>query len=304
MKYFQLENEFLHLSFLPEIGGKITSMRHKHGGREWLWSNPHLPYQQPSYGDSYIAKLDSGGWDEIFPSVSPYTFMGLSIPDHGYLVGIAWDIEQITSSDVTMSARTRFADCHFQRTLRLVEDVIHVSYRLQNHSSSTVPYLWCAHPLIAVEAGMRISLPSGTPMINRGGNGVDFADFTWPMMSDGKSLDMIPHPGSVDFQAYAIKMFTAAQSISEVTIISADGRESLLWQWNPVKIPHLGLWLNVMGWSGCGSPPYFNLGIEPTTAAHDSLNDAQASGSARHLLPGLTHEWEMTTRITCKPNSA
>jgi galactose mutarotase-like enzyme len=304
MKYLHLENEHLHLSFVPEIGGKITSMRHKHGGREWLWANPYLPHRKPSYGDSYIEKLDSGGWDEIFPSVSPVAFMDQAIPDHGDLVGIPWEVESLNSSHVTMSAKTRFADCHFQRTLRLVEDVIHVSYRLLNHSSFTVPYLWCAHPLIALEAGMHIILPTGTSMINRGGSGVDGNDFLWPKMFDGKMLDLIPDPASLHFQAYAIKMFTAAQSIGEVSIVSAEGRESLQCQWDPMKIPHLGLWLNVMGWSGCGSTPYFNLGIEPTTAAHDSLSDAQASASARHLLPGQTHEWEMTMRITCKPNTA
>jgi galactose mutarotase-like enzyme len=304
MKVFHIENDHLHLSFVPEIGGKITSIRHKHGGREWLWSNPHLPHRKPIYGDSYIAKLDSGGWDEIFPSVSPDAFMGQSIPDHGDLVGIAWEVESLTTSHVAMSARTRFADCHFQRTIRLAENAIHVSYRLRNHGTHNVPYLWCAHPLIAIEPGMRLLMPTATAMINGGGSGVGFKDFLWPMMSDGKMLDLIPDPSSFGFQPYAIKMFTADQSINEVTLISADGRESLQFQWDPVKIPHLGLWLNVMGWSGCGSPPYFNLGIEPTTAAHDSLSDAQDSFSARHLLPGQTHEWEFTTRITSKSNTA
>jgi galactose mutarotase-like enzyme len=242
--------------------------------------------------------MDSGGWDEIFPSVSPENFAGVSIPDHGDLVGLAWDVDELAATHVTMSARTRFADCHFQRVVRLVGDTIHLSYRVENHSSSPVPYLWCAHPLLAIEPGMQIILPTGTPMFNRGGSGVDRNDFLWPQMADGKRMDQIPHPSSPDFQPYAIKMFTAAHAIHEVTISSADGRESLSLQWNPQQVPHLGLWLNVMAWSGSGSAPYFNLGIEPTTAAHDSLSDAHATASARELLPGQTHTWEMTARIT------
>lgn len=297
MKELHIENDFVHLTLLPEVGGKISALRHKNGGREWLWSNPHLPHQAPRYGDSYIARMDSGGWDEIFPSVSPENFAGLSIPDHGDLVGLAWDVDELAATHVTMSARTRFADCHFQRVVRLVGDTIHLSYRLENLGSSTIPYLWCAHPLIALEPGMRIILPNGIIIKNRGGIGVDSEDFAWPVMNDGKTLDRIPDPTSEHFRPYAIKMFTAAEDVSALTISAADGCEELDLRWNPLQVPHLGLWLNVMGWSGCGSMPYFNLGVEPTTAAYDALSDAQ-SDVARCLQPYQAVTWEMTVRIT------
>ena len=198
MKKLHIENDWLRLTLLPEVGGKISSLHHKHGGRQWLWANPHLPHNLPSYGASYTSLMDSGGWDEIFPSVAASSFAGLAIPDHGDLVGLPWLVDDFGAAHVTMSTRTRFADCHFQRELRLDGETLCVTYRLHNRSKVVIPYLWCAHPLIALEAGMRIILPSGILIKNRGGIGVDGSDFSWPVMNDGKTLDQAFRTSSDD----------------------------------------------------------------------------------------------------------
>jgi len=74
--------------------------------------------------------------------------------------------------------------------------------------------------------------------------------------------------------------------------------------WDKADAPSLGLWLNVRAWSGSGSPPYFNLGVEPSTAPCDDLTTAIKSGHGRHLAPGETHSWEFTLaveRSVCGP---
>ena len=65
-----LTNEHIRACVIPDLGGKITSIRHLLTEREWLWSNPYLPLQPVEYGASFTEKYDTGGLDECFPAVS------------------------------------------------------------------------------------------------------------------------------------------------------------------------------------------------------------------------------------------
>jgi hypothetical protein len=103
-----LENEHLSLEILPDCGGKIRSIVNRRTGRDWLWHNPHIAQVVPEYGQPYVMDLDTGGWDELFPSVLPGAFAdGTSVPDHGDLVGLPWRVLARTESEVTMEARAR-----------------------------------------------------------------------------------------------------------------------------------------------------------------------------------------------------
>ncbi len=75
---------------IPALGGKISELWF--GDRQWLWTNPQLPYRAPSKGASYALTADSGGLDECFPTVAacalPSTVRGAGgreLPDHGEL---------------------------------------------------------------------------------------------------------------------------------------------------------------------------------------------------------------------------
>lgn len=294
MRSITLENETISITILPEAGGKIWSLRNRNTGREWLWHNPHLPLKPPAYGASYVETMDCGGWDEIFPSVSPCELDGLTIPDHGDLVALKCEVVELKCDRLKTRVRTRFAECLFERTLQIKHNRLRVEYRVSNLTKHPTPYLWCAHPLIAIEPGMSIVLPEQTPMLSRGGVNIpETASFPWPSLSPVMRLDTIPDPGNADFTPYAIKMFSAKASTSQVEIKSADGSESFLLAWNPADLPHLGMWLNAGAWSGCGSSPYFNLGLEPSTAAYDSLADALAVGDAHILPPGESRTWQL-----------
>jgi hypothetical protein len=75
--------------------------------------------------------------------------------------------------------------------------------------------------------------------------------------------------------------------VERVRIQKGNGA-SLGLSWNPSEIPYLGLWVNNGGWSGCGSEPYFNLGIEPATLPIDNLT---AADNPPILQPGETRCW-------------
>lgn len=298
MKTLTLSNDRISLVVLPEIGGKIASLKSLKTGREWLWLNPHLPMAPPIYGASYVEKQDFGGWDEIFPSVSPAKVQGFDIPDHGDLAVLPWEVAEQSATGVRMAVTTRFAPVMFERALTLEGATLRADYRMTNLDSKPVPYLWCAHPLIALEPGMTIELPVGGNMRIDGGVGVQAgANFAWPQAPGLPNLSRVPDPAAPGFQPFAAKLFTAKGAVGEVAIGSPDGREKLRLTWDAADAPYLGLWFNCRGWSGCGSAPYFNLGVEPATAPFDDLGAAMKDGSGRHLAPAKTQAWSFKVTL-------
>lgn len=41
-----MQNDALRLSILPDAGGKISELTDLASGRNWLWSNPHIPFDR------------------------------------------------------------------------------------------------------------------------------------------------------------------------------------------------------------------------------------------------------------------
>ncbi len=288
-----LQNEFVSLRVVPALGGKIDSLIDRRTGREWLWANPHLVQRSPRYGESYVENIDYGGWDEIYPSVSPVRLAdGTQIPDHGEVVGLPAQVTQTGDHSVTIVTQTRSFSTRFSRIFELVGACVQVHYSLVSHHPTVVPYLWAAHPLIALEQGMKLELPIG--------QFVDAEKLPFTITSrprGGGVIDLFdPHCESSPLPV-AHKCFTKKGSCDEVTVRALDG-SSLTFSWDAFEAPYLGLWINLRGWSGSGSPPYFNLGIEPTTAPQDDLLAAIDCGQERLLCPGKNHHWSLRVDLS------
>jgi hypothetical protein len=63
------------------------------------------------------------------------------------------------------------------------------------------------------------------------------------------------------------------------------------------QIPWLGLWINNRAWSGCGSQPHLNLGLEPSTSPCESLTEAIAEGWTEQLEPGKIRTWSLSVEV-------
>lgn len=297
MKKIKLENEVWALEVLPECGGKLGSLVSKATGREWLWFNPHIPIRFPEYNASYIEQFDSGGWDEIFPSVSPCSVLRadgrvLEIPDHGDLVGLGCEWSRPDENSIELLTRGRCASYLFRRRQSLEGNQLRLMYTVENSGEEPLPFLWCAHPLFAVEPAMQVKLPEATPChVRFCTDETRFA--TDSMLSWSDDLGRVPDPEAKDFEPFAIKAFSAAGSVSQVDLCSPNGSEVLSMAWNADDVPYLGMWINFGAWSGCGSAPYFNLALEPTTAPYDGLDEAIGDRTERVVAPGETLQWEM-----------
>lgn len=307
---YELVNDLLSVVVVPALGGKIMSLMSRQTGREWLWRNPHLPLQAPAADASDYGAHDFGGWDEVFPTISACKVTGTAwgesaITDHGELWRRPWSVvdESIDANGAaSLSLRCELTEfgVAFARRLTLAADAgrLTCDYTTENRASLSAPYIWAAHPLIAIRPGDVWSLSTGTRVRLGLGLGIDAApagtEFRWPHLPlvSGENIDLRVIPATD--AAYSLKLFALETPTMR---LQSDNVERLTLSLESNK-PNFALWLNYGGWSGADCPPYFNAGFEPTNVAYDSLADAASSGNAAVLTPGGVNEWRLVVEST------
>jgi len=90
-----LENDFLRVSLLPELGGRIYEMIFKPTGNNELYRNPVIkpsPWGPPEQG----GWIGAGGIE-----------WGLPVPEHGYEWGVPWTATVVSGTDGTLTVHLR-----------------------------------------------------------------------------------------------------------------------------------------------------------------------------------------------------
>jgi galactose mutarotase-like enzyme len=295
----RLSNGRLEVLAMPELGGKLASLRDLHSGREWLWRSDRLADKRHSYGTSYITEADTGGWDECFPTVAacPDPAGGLDWPDHGELWSQAWENQQDDLSLHTVAHGVQHP-YRFERTLRLhpEEARLELHYRVRNEGNKPLDYIWSSHPLFRLEPGMRLKFPLSARFrlfYKPDDTHLEGSEpYTWPLTANDLDLSSLPGPEA----GIAIKIWSEPQTEGWAELVASQGR--LRFEFNPLEVPQLGLWLNLGGWTGTGGPPYYNLALEPCIGAQDSLFEAvQTHHLYRTLRPAEEATWALTLRL-------
>ena len=303
----RLDNPAMQVEFATDLGGKIAQIVDQHMGRKWLAHHPRLAWRlpdDPDAPDAYVRLGDLGGWDECCPTVAPSTyplppFAGRSLPDHGE----CWYRRPDERRDgLTVEHRWRGASLPFElrRILTLDPDEprITLDYALRSFANTPISLLWSAHPLIAIEPGMRLDLPHGTRVaVASAGSPLGLAGrrLEWPLCESIDLSVVTPRAG------WAAKLFTEVMDPGAVALVAAKG-DALRLSWSSGdsgtgSLVRLGIWLNYMGWSGDGGPPLCNIGLEPCIGMPDALNEAIAAGTALVLNPGEERRWPV--RVDC-----
>lgn len=274
----------IELTLIPELGGKINSLRDARTGREWLWRHPRFVYKRVPHGSSYITEADTGGWDECFPSVAQCKYPsapweGAAIQDHGELWSQAPEFESIERPD-NIALRTRWQGIvlpyTFMRTITLTTNssIIRADYEVVNNSDQPVNFVWCIHPLLAIEPGMELRLPAsarfhmGTSfppnLVSPGQN------LQYPFAVSGLNFPTLPEISA----GLAIKIWSDPLPPGEgwAALCARDGE--LRMRWDVTLLPQVAAWMNFGAWAADGGASYFNLGLEPCIGAQDSLADA------------------------------
>ena len=280
----QIQTGRIALTIIPGLGGKVSNLRDCRTQREWLWRHPRYPYKRVPHGSSYVVEADTGGWDECFPSVSACSYpsepwKGAAIQDHGEL----WS--QVPESEIeehgeTVTLQTRWRGIAlpyiFTRTITLKNNssVIHSDYEVLNTSDQPIHFVWCIHPLLAIEPEMELHLPSWARFNVAGAFPSDLVstakDLQYPFSASGLNFPSLPETSA----ARSIKIWSDPLPMDAGWAILKARDGELRMRWDVALLPQLAAWMNLGAWAADGGTPYYNLGLEPCIGAQDSLNDA------------------------------
>ena len=140
-----LLSDALEVSVLPELGGKLQSLRRPGSDKDFLLAPPERPYQRAHPGALFEA-FDTSGFDECFPTI---------FPDDGALWSIPWRCEASADGHaLEMEAQVSGAPWRFRRRLSLEGDTLRFEYRVSSLLDPSQRFLWSAHPLLEVSVGL------------------------------------------------------------------------------------------------------------------------------------------------------
>jgi len=178
--------------------------------------------------------------------------------------------------------------------------VIQVEYEATSRDERPINFVWCIHPLLAIEPGMELLLPSTASFNVAGMFPEDLAptqkSLQYPFPADGLDLPSLPQTDA----GVAIKLWSDPLTSNDdgwATLRANNGEFKMRWDVN--EIPQIAAWLNLGAFGMDGGSPYYNLGLEPCIGAQDSLNDAVNIYHLYATLPPLEKKnWRLEIELT------
>lgn len=299
-----LTNGLIELAVLPQIGGKMTSLRRTASGREFLLQPPERPYRQAAYGARFES-YDTSGFDECLPTVAECEypqgrFARTLLPDHGELWSIPWQYE-LRENELWLAAAGRRLPYIFRKRIRLENKTVVIAYELVSVSDEPFQYLWSAHPLLNVESGCRIVLPSDVSSLlinssHRNRLGHSGTECNWPVHKTAvRDFDLSVVGSRRDLTAD--KLFTSRLARGWCALHYPASDESITYRFDAERVPYLGLWICQGGWPS-EQAGHLTVALEPCTSRFDSLAEAISNQECERLEPRATKRWELRIEVT------
>lgn len=297
-----LENERLRVTLLPELGGKMIRLLSKSTGTEFLkqYVESEGDLKPPNLGGTFKPPY-AHGFDECFPTVAPsdYLFNERVIhwPDHGELWAQEWNYEQDGQRLVLKVTGVNLL-YEFEKEIRLRENKIEISYRVTNLSYRPFDYIWSSHPLLEIDDQDELLIDEKIDAMSIHGTDdegqVQKERTGWPNVYDSETDYSIIQPPS---SKQAIKLFAEQVEKGRAGLYRKGRNESILFNFDTDKTPHLGIWLCYGGWPKDAEIRSYTVALEPTTASYDKLSDAIRNGEQKVIEPGVNHHWKMSIEI-------
>ncbi|AEJ19716.1 hypothetical protein [Gracilinema caldarium] len=268
-----LRSEAAELMMVPQLGGRVISLKNRKSNREWLWHQDRPDWLWANKAGDNFGLSPQAGIDECIPSVASCNFKGRQIPDHGEVWYQAWDldIKALDQGMLTSTLELQISPLKFSRTIRLMDEHTFLfDYVLENKGFEEEPFIWCIHPLKNIYEGDRLLLPEEVNSLRLdGGIGVLIARgdvWKYPEPFSGTRLDLCQVPGTGN--ELCVKGFAGPLQHGWAAIENQHTGDRLDLYWDPKLVPYLGLWIN----RGLGG--FHHVALEPCTGIPDSLTIA------------------------------
>ncbi|NIK70372.1 hypothetical protein [Paenibacillus sp. BK720] len=295
-------SSMLELTLIPSLGSKVVSLRDAATGREWL-SRTTLPLGNAGYASSF-AEGDGSGWDEMFPTVdacrlrqSPWA--GIDLPDHGEVWSLAWQCG-LRDDRFLCEVEGRSLPYRLEKTYSFTEEGrLRIDYTAHNLGADPLPFLWAAHPLFQVEAGMEIIVPAKFERIavsyshNRrlGDKGTLLP---WPRPLPDVSLNIAEAATAKTAEKF---YFDGTLPEGRASLYDPASEEMLTMTFPKEQVPYLAVWANYGGYSN-----QYHIALEPATGFLDDASAAWEEGETS-VIPGYgRYEWHLELELANKFN--
>ncbi|WP_263408582.1 aldose epimerase family protein [Terriglobus tenax] len=297
-----LDNGLLQAVILPSEGGRVQSLRSPASGTEFLMQARQPRTQWTAAMNARFRDGSAAGIEECLPSVAPSSALteGGEVPDHGDFWQMPWQLEEgATSHQAAIHAHGFSRPLWFRKKFTLHRHALSVRYTVLNTGKAPVSFLYACHPLLEVDAGDRIVLPSSTTSLHLYSSrnqrlGADHTMVTWPHHA-GMDLSMV----QPEHSGIAEMLYSGRMQEGWCGLYRAQSRCGIVLRFHPDELPYLGLWLCYGGWPDNQSGPLqYAVAPEPTFAPHGSLLEAQQHQVAPVLTPGATRGWTITFEAT------
>jgi len=303
--FLVLENAYIRTTILPVIGGKMVELTRKQSGTQFLLQPAHAyrTSRLPYYGADYF-QYDLSGFDDCFPTIGASAcptkndygrHTTVHFPDHGELWGIPWNY-YISEESVHLTVKGVRLNYEFSKTIRLEQETLHIDYRLINLSDSPFAYIWSAQPLLKAQPGSRILFDDSVDTVlldwtTEAEIGKPGDRLPWPWLSPSRDTNyaIIPSPEST----YAMKFYTDALVTEYCGYMRSDTGEKLIIEFDPQKVPYVGILLWYNGWSNNSGQARSTIALQPSRGRPDSLQQAYDRNEHMELDAFGMDEWSL-----------
>lgn len=295
-----MENEYLKLTFLPTYAFKLASLISKKTDREFLFQSDENLLRVPSYGADFSA-YDSSGFDEVFPSIDACLYpegkyQGTPIPDHGEVWAMQWHhILAPDGKSAKATIKSEKLPYIFSKNITLKDNQIAFEYTVENTDNEDFKFIWTPHCLLACSTDTKLLIP---PDLNRIISvehssqhlGPWGTQHNYPLTQDihGQIIDLSKtEPESA--QNCEKFYFTSSNTSGWCGIEHTDTGEQLIYQYDALRVPYLGVWKTQGGYRGD-----YNIALEPCTGIYDDLYVANKIRRVSVVTAGEKYTWTFT----------
>jgi galactose mutarotase-like enzyme len=290
-----LENDFLKITLIPKLGGKIASFIEKNSGFELLFQDNAASYRDlTAYDDFDVA---AWGFDDAFPCIEkgdvPYGSRTVVYPDHGEVWTLPFTYE-IDGEVLRLSCVSRFLPYRYNKTLTLDGRTLNIRYHIENTGGLPIPFIWTMHCLINCANNMELRFPKGVEEVEVAIPGSGYLGemgtiHRFPVTADGYRLDRI-----FDKSAGKKEKYYGTKPVQEGVCAAfyPDAGVTFTTYFDPKKLPCLGFWVTEGGYKGD-----YNCALEPTSGYYDFICKAERSGTLRYLNEGEPFSFDIAMRL-------
>lgn len=295
----RLENRYLRLDILPELGANIYNLIYKPKDRNLLWHNPRMALRKAPFGAPYDYNF-YGGWDELFPNDPPEIFEGETYPDHGELWCQPWRYSISEQNDrqctIHLWTDTPVSQARMEKwiTLKADDNRVLFHHKLSNLGFRTLHYLWKLHPALEVNIKSRLDLPAKSVEIGpclgqaRGRIG---ETYQWPfLLSGGEKHDVrlaLAPDSQVSEMHYATELEGGWCALTDVRDKLGFGLA-----FDQKLFSTIWVFMTYGGWRGLNT-----VILEPSTGYPHKLAEAKTKGRLAHLEAQSSIETEIVSVI-------